>query len=170
MCSSPSTTEARLTIPDQALFLSLKPRYAHSLVDGAKRVELRRIRPRAPVGTIVMVYAASPQRELIGTCVVEAIGDSTPDEIWRLHGPETGLRPADFWTYFQGAQRAVAITVRRPHRFAEVIGLDDLRACWPAFQPPQSFRYLPVSEVADMLRGTRSTLGCPSAFVPAGPW
>jgi predicted transcriptional regulator len=124
------------------LFLSLRPEFAGLLLDGQKTVELRRIRPRAPVGTLVFVYASSPQCELLGVCRVAAIGEASPSTIWNLHGTKTGIRRSDFRTYFQGTTKAVAITVTDPLRLECAISLVQLRAAWANFQPPQSFRYL----------------------------
>jgi predicted transcriptional regulator len=127
---------------DRALFLSLKPAYADLLLDGDKSVELRRIRPRAQPGTLVVVYASSPVRAVVGTCVVEDIGTETPDVIWNLHGPKTGVLRREFDAYFQGTSVAVAISVRHPQRLERVIPLEALRQDLARFTPPQSFRYL----------------------------
>jgi predicted transcriptional regulator len=143
--------EGCMSDTDRVLFLSLRPRFADLLLSGEKTVELRRIRPRAIPGMLVIVYAASPTRAALGTCVVEDIGSSTPTEIWRLHGARTGLRRAEFRDYFANAKRAIAITVTHPRTFAEAVPLELLRSSWLGFQPPQSFRYVSANDVADLL-------------------
>ena len=127
---------------NDVLFLSLRPEYAELLLTGEKTVELRRIRPRAPIGTQILLYASSPQCELVGMCSVEAIGQADPDEIWKLHGSETGIGRSAFRSYFRGASQAVAITVSNPTRLDSPIPLAQLRREWKNFQPPQSFRYV----------------------------
>lgn len=134
------------------LFLSLRPEYAELLLEEVKTVELRRIRPRAPVGTRVLLYAASPQCELVGTCRVADIGEATPDTIWRLHGSQTGIGHKAFRTYFDGTAKAIAITVTDARRFTVPIPLKSLRVEWFDFQPPQSFRYIPENEALMLLR------------------
>lgn len=134
------------------LFLSLRPEYAELLLEEVKTVELRRIRPRAPIGTRVLLYAASPQRELVGTCRVAAIGEATPDAIWRMHGSQTGIGRPAFRAYFRGSARAVAITVTDVVRFKVPVSLESLRLEWLDFQPPQSFRYIPENEASILLR------------------
>lgn len=142
---------------DDVLFLSLRPEYAELLLGGQKTVELRRIRPRAPLGTAVLLYASSPQRELVGTCTVAAIGQATPDQIWRLHGSKTGICLTDFRRYFDGTTQAVAITVTNPRRFDQPISLPRLRSKWMDFQPPQSFRYVSFAD-ATLLLGDQAPL------------
>ena len=134
------------------LFLSLRPEYAELLLEQVKTVELRRIRPRAQVGTRVLLYAASPQCELVGTCRVAAIGEATPDTIWRLHGGQTGIGRQAFRTYFHGTAKAIAITVTDAIRFTTPLPLESMRITWLDFQPPQSFRYIPENEALGLLK------------------
>lgn len=138
---------------ERVVFLSLRPRFAELLLDGGKRVELRRIRPQADPGTLAVIYAASPVRAVLGTCVVEAIGAAAPDDIWRLHGPDTAITWRDFRDYFAGASRAVAITVVQPTRLPHPVPLAQLRGIWGGFQPPQSFRYVTMADVAEFIGG-----------------
>jgi len=151
---------------DRALFLSLKPAYAELVLSGEKTVELRRIRPRAAPGTLVVVYASTPVRAVVGTCIVEAIGSEAPAVIWNLHGQRTGVCRSEFNTYFYGRTIAVAITVGRPHRLERPISLDAVRQGLDCFAPPQSFRYLtPVQ--AMVLVPEQWTAHCIRAGVPA---
>jgi predicted transcriptional regulator len=131
-----------MTVPERALFLSLRPLYAEMILSGSKTVELRRIRPKAEPGSLVIVYASSPVRHILGTCIVEDIGSGTPDEIWRLHGPQTGIAWGVFSNYFIGIDQGVAITVRNARRLDEPIPLDVVRHHLKGFMPPQSFRYI----------------------------
>lgn len=140
---------------DRALFLSLRPCYAELLLAGEKTVELRRIRPRAQPGTVVLVYATSPRCVLAGTCVVASIEAGTPDEIWDLHGAMAAVPHADFASYFAGSDRAVAITVRKPTRLPIEVPLRDLRDALRNFQPPQSFRYVSLKQAEALLGNIR---------------
>lgn len=129
---------------DQALFLSLRPDYAELILSGRKTVELRRIRPRAMPGTLVIVYASSPVRQVLGTCLVKTIGSATPEEIWRLHGPHIGLDWSAVAAYLHGKDRGVAITVTSPRRLDYPIPLTDVRKQLGDSAPPQSFRYVAI--------------------------
>lgn len=136
---------------DRALFLSLKPTYAELLLSGEKSVELRRIRPRAERGTLAIVYAATPVRAVLGTCVVEDIGAGQPRLIWNLHGPQTGVRRSEFDAYFRERSVAVAITMVQPRRLERPIPLSALREDLQPFSPPQSFRYLTAAQAARLV-------------------
>ena len=131
---------------DRALFLSMKPTFADLLLSGGKTVELRRVRPRAPVGTFAIVYASTPVRAVLGACTVAEIGEEHPDIIWDLHGPRTGLRWQEFSEYFRGQNSAVAITVVRPFRLDTPVPLAVLRGGPQGFSPPQSFRYISAAQ------------------------
>lgn len=133
-------------VHDRALFLSLQPQYAAMILDGNKTVELRRIRPKADVGTPVIAYATSPVRSVVGTCEVGSVVGAKPDEIWELHGHSTGIDRARFDEYFLGSETAVAITVVHPVKFATPVLLAELRLNWVGFQPPQSFRYISLED------------------------
>lgn len=138
--------------PDsRALFLSLRPEYAELLLEGRKTVELRRIRPQAPIGTLVLLYASTPRRALLGTCEVASIREASPTAIWNLHGSKTGIGREAFRCYFRGAARAVAITVSNPQRLDHPIPLTQLRGEWINFQPPQSFRYVGLDGISNLL-------------------
>ncbi len=141
-----------MTIADRALLLSLRPMYAEMILAGRKSVELRRIRPRAEAGTLVVVYASSPVRHVLGTCRVIDITEAAPTAIWNLHGPQTGIGRATFRDYFHGVDRGVAISVGAPHRLASPVSLDEMRDLSVTLEPPQSFRYI-ASEVAAALLG-----------------
>jgi predicted transcriptional regulator len=136
------------------LFLSLRPEYAKLLLQEVKTVELRRIRPRASAGTRILLYAASPQCELVGHCRVAEIGQAAPDVIWKLHGSKTGIQLKAYRAYFDGSAKAVAITVENVVSLESPIPLSSLRAKWIDFQPPQSFRYIPMEEAEHLIART----------------
>ncbi len=129
--------------PDsRTLLVSVRPRYAGLLLDGSKTVELRRLRPQAPPGTPVLLYASSPQRQLVGRAQVVRVDSGDPEEIWRLHGPATALTRAEFDNYLLGSATAVAIVLSDIERLSEPRTLAECRRRMGHFQPPQSFRYL----------------------------
>lgn len=132
---------------ERALFLSLRPAYADAIMEGRKRVELRRSRPQSAAGKLAVIYAASPRRAALGVCRVDAIAEATPVEIWRQYGSQTGIAEDTYMAYFKGTDRAVAITLGQPRLFAEPVPLHRLRRQWLGFQPPQVFRYVPVRDI-----------------------
>ena len=125
-----------------ALFLSLRPDFADLILDGVKRVELRRIRPRAFPGTKVLVYATAPTKAVLGGCTVRSVVTADPDEVWELHGALASLDRDGYDQYFAGSQQATAIQLAAPWRLSRPVPLASLRANWDGFNPPQSFRYV----------------------------
>ncbi len=134
---------------DAALFVSLRPRFANALLSGHKTVELRRTRPAAAAaGQLVLLYASSPDRQLIGTAIVVAVHVGSPDEIWSEHGDSTGVSRPEFDRYFEGASLAVAIVVSEAKALVRPRPLAELRRRWRGFRPPQSFRYVEAADIA----------------------
>ncbi len=123
------------------LLLSIKPRFAEAILDGTKTVELRRVQPSVHAGTIVLLYASSPQRELVGTFRVAGLEVDSISAIWDRYGSECGVSEAEFIDYFAGANQAVAILVDSPVRLSSPQSLEILRDRMVGFHPPQSFRY-----------------------------
>ena len=131
---------------DDALFLSLRPEFAELILNGVKKVELRRVRPRAVPGTSVIVYATSPVKAVLGGCRVRSVTTAHPDEVWELHGALASVERDGFDEYFAGAERATAIQLGSPWRLARPVPLSVLRTNWDGFNPPQSFRYVHRSD------------------------
>lgn len=141
--------------PDsRAMFLSIRPRYAAMLIAGTKTVELRRTRPGIEPGSLVVLYASSPRRELVATARVTEIHTATPPEIWSRFASEVGIQRPDYDSYFDGAQHAVAIRLINVEPLSAPLPLSDLRSRIEAFRPPQSFRYLTSRQVAALLPST----------------
>lgn len=133
---------------EPTLFLSLRPRFAELLLSGEKTVELRRVRPAVSGGTPVLLYASSPRMTLVGRAQVAAVEVGPTKQIWREHGPHTGITRKEYDNYFTGLGQAVAIRLVNIHRLQKPRPLTDLRQRLAGFQPPQSYRYLDSAQVA----------------------
>jgi predicted transcriptional regulator len=136
---------------ETALFLSLRPRYAELLLSGRKSVELRRVRPAVPKGATALLYASSPAMTLVGRAEVREIHVGSLEDIWRAHGPQTGINRAEYDSYFAGTENAVAIVLSNIHRLDSPRPLSDLRHRLAGFRPPQSYRYLDHSQVSALI-------------------
>ena len=55
---------------DRMIVLSLRPRFAEAIMAGDKTVELRRTEPKIVVPMRALLYATTPVRALLGTCVI----------------------------------------------------------------------------------------------------
>lgn len=125
-----------------AVLLSIRPKFAELILTGAKSVELRRVRPKIDTGDLILLYASSPVRELIGVCVVACVDVAPASELWERHSRKSGLTRAEFDSYFEGAARSVAILVEGARRVIKPRTLGELRERLPGFVPPQSFSYI----------------------------
>lgn len=127
--------------PTRALVLSLKPRFAEAILGGQKTVELRRVMPRITIPTLALLYAASPERSLVGTCIVRSVARLPTRELWQLHGAKTALSRPEFHAYLAGRDEGVALFLERPIRLPAPIPLHALRRAGN-FRPPQSLAYV----------------------------
>ena len=134
--------EAQTLDTTRMVVLSLKPRFAEAILAGVKTVELRRTVPKIVVPTQALLYAVTPARALLGTCVVTDVVSAELDDLWQEHGPGTGLTYQEFQQYFEGVDAGAALTLAHPQRFGRAIPLQDLRARPRGFRPPQSFAYV----------------------------
>lgn len=124
------------------ILLSIRPRFAELILSGAKSVELRRVRPNVSAGDLILLYASSPVRELVGMCTIAHVDVAPPAELWKRHGQKSGLQRDEFDSYFEGAARSVAISVQGAQRVIKPRTLDELRERLPGFVPPQSYSYI----------------------------
>jgi predicted transcriptional regulator len=143
------------------VLLSVKPKYAHAILSGAKTIELRRVRPSVDVPFQVLLYASSPQMAIVGTVRVNAISEWTPATLWRAHSADAGIDADAYRDYFDGAPRAFALHLSLPTPVVP-IGLDQIRRAVPGFVVPQSYRYLSPS-VVETLMGLADKAARPAA-------
>lgn len=126
---------------DRALLLSVRPRYAYSILDGTKTAEIRRQRPSASPGILVIIYATKPVGAIVGTARIAGVLSGSPADMWRQHHDNTGVTRDEFDTYLSGTETAYLLVLRNVQRLEPLLTLEQIRAA-TAFQPPQSYRYL----------------------------
>ncbi len=127
---------------DRMIVLSLKPRFAEGILAGDKTVELRRTEPKIVVPTQALLYATTPARALLGTCVITNVRSADLAVLWNEYGSRTGLLHHEFQRYFEGVEVGTALTLTQSRPFSRKIPLQDLRATPSSFRPPQSFAYV----------------------------
>ena len=127
---------------DRMIVLSVKPRFARDIIAGNKTVELRRVEPKIVVPTRGLIYATSPERALVGTCIVTAVKSGRLEALWSAFGPKTGLSRQEFLRYFNGVDKGTALTLTQAEPLRREVSLTDLRSRPRGFRPPQSFAYV----------------------------
>ncbi|MFZ2444802.1 MAG: hypothetical protein WAW37_00450 [Syntrophobacteraceae bacterium] len=125
-----------------AVLLSIRPKYAQKIFNGTKTVELRRTCPRVQKGNLVLVYVSSPVKALAGFFKISQIIKETPERLWHLVGPDAGISKPEFDNYYSGAAIGFGICIDRVRRLNNPVSLEWLKVKWPGFLPPQSFCYI----------------------------
>ncbi|NIJ09530.1 putative transcriptional regulator [Sphingomonas vulcanisoli] len=123
--------------PDSDAIISIHPRHANAILDGAKTIELRRRIPYLSIGTRLWIYATRPIGAVIGMATVERIVRGDPEEIWLEFGDQAGIERIDFDAYFDGAQEAIGLILVDVRRNAEHVEIEQLRCLRDRFHPPQ---------------------------------
>lgn len=129
------------------LVLSIRGSYAESILEGKKKVELRRVRPKLESGDIVLIYVPRPVMALVGGFAVKEVIVAQPGQLWRQVGSVSGLTKHQFAEYYSGASVAAGICIDTMWRLEKPVPLAVLRRCWLGFIPPQCFRYLGAKEM-----------------------
>jgi predicted transcriptional regulator len=118
--------------------LPIQPRYANAIIRGEKRVEFRRRRFGREVQYVV-VYASSPIRAIIGYFRISSISEGCPRAIWEEFKHVGGIDHEDYFRYYEGADRAVAIGIERVCVLGSPVPLSRLSG---SLKAPQSYSYL----------------------------
>jgi predicted transcriptional regulator len=134
----------------RALLLSVRPRFAESIITGAKSAEIRRQRPGAQLGTPVVIYATLPIAAVIGTARIAGITAGTPADLWARHHAQVGVSREEFDAYLQGAATAYILLLAESQRLSTPLTLRHLRAT-ADFQPPRSFQYLTRDKLHELV-------------------
>ena len=123
--------------------MSIKPRYAYSVLTGSKKYELRRWSGvRIFRGDVIVLYASGRVRAIVGEFTAGKIMVNTPSAIWRkVSGKNTGIG-REAWRYIAGSKKAMAIEVLNPIVYPRPFTLDEVREIIPGWNPPLSFKVL----------------------------
>jgi predicted transcriptional regulator len=136
----------------ESVLMSIRPVYVEQVLAGTKTVELRRVRPKISVGQVVLVYASSPVKAIVGWCTVGSIECGAPDLLWPKVRRCAGVTRHEYRDYFEGATVAAGIGLESARRFEKAMTLQVIQSRWPAFRVPQSYRYLSATLSSDGAR------------------
>ena len=151
------------------IVLSLKEKYANAILGGGKTVELRRTTPRmGELPAAALLYAVSPVKALLGTCVVTDIQSGDLSALWAEHGPRTGVSSDEFERYFEGLESGAAILLSGAERLVPHVPLHEMRSLVEGFRPPQSFCYVDA-QTGGLLTGGRTPAGLGAGALSGAP-
>ncbi len=130
-----------------SIVMSIRPKYVEKILGGSKTVELRRVRPKKiDKGALVLIYASSPTKSLVGAFKVDAILEASISELWDQVKNHAGISYEDYLNYYRGSSIGVGIFFTDIWVFQEPIPLNHLQQ-QSDFLPPQSFRYANTLEL-----------------------
>lgn len=126
-----------------AILLSVKPKFASLIVDGSKRVELRRSIPAQRVGTIA-IYSSSPVQSIVALVDVKETIEASPTKLWDISkGNGGGLTKAELLAYFESKKTGFALMLENVRVFKKPVSPTKI---FKSFAAPQSFKYLSAKE------------------------
>jgi predicted transcriptional regulator len=164
------------------ILVSIKPKYAHQILSGAKLVEIRKKFSNRWIGRRAVLYASSPEKALVGEATVSSVTSGHPADIWARFGPSIGCSSGEFEAYVGSATKVSAIELDDAVPYKQPIGLAQVSHLVEAdLRPPQSFCDLRLDDeesawakavsVASLLHGNfgrvKSHLTSPQNQIPS---
>lgn len=138
----------------QALLLSIKEPWASMILDGSKRVELRRRRPRSSGYKYLIIYVPAPRHCIVGVAAMEEVIEDDVEALWRRVRRVSGLDRREFRSYFAGCRRGFAIRLGKVMRVRTPVTLASIRRIEPGFSP-QGYQYLSADRLGSAVRSLR---------------
>ena len=129
----------------KSVLLSVRPRFARSLMTGTKTAEVRRRFPNLEPGTELFIYSSSPERAVIGTLILNGINQLNIADVWATFGKQIEIESTELDAYLEGSIKASILGVRNPDLWDAPVSLSDLREK-VGLEPPQSWRYLDANQ------------------------
>ncbi len=122
------------------LLMTLRPPYAERVLEGRKRIEIRRKFSPRWKGHRFVIYASSPVQRLVGEACIADVSVDHPDRVWTRWSTQIGCTRAEYEAYTRGADRVFAIHLSGATRYEEPIGLQEARQlAGERIRPPQSY-------------------------------
>jgi predicted transcriptional regulator/GNAT superfamily N-acetyltransferase len=91
------------------LVFSIRPTFADRIINGRKKVEVRRRFSNKWRGATALLYASSPLRQFVGEAIICDIITGPPETIWSDWKEELGCTSDEFGSYCCGAPQVSAI-------------------------------------------------------------
>lgn len=122
------------------VLLSIKPKYVEKILDGEKRYEFRKKGFKNPEEVDkIYIYSTSPEKKIVGYFVLDEMIEDKPENLWKRYKDHSGIEKEDFFEYYKGKEKGVAMKINRIEGFKEPI---DPYENLSDFAAPQSFYYV----------------------------
>lgn len=119
------------------ILLSINPEHIENIMNGNKLFEYRKVRCRSEVDIIIM-YATSPVRKIVGEVDVIDVIIDTPKQVWELTSEFAGISKKFYDKYYQNKEIAVAYSLGDVRNYKNPLTLADFGISFA----PQSFVYV----------------------------
>ena len=137
---------------NRKVLLSVKPKYAHLIFLGRKKIEVRKRIPKWGKKDLVFVYASYPTKKILGVVNVAKKEVDTISELWEKIRMRVAISKEEYDNYFVGHKNGVGIYLENVQSFGRPISLDQLRSAFDEFVVPQSYRYLSQREAKKIMK------------------
>lgn len=120
------------------LLISIKPEYVNDILNGVKKYEYRRVKPKRKDISKLVIYSTSPVKKVVGEVEVIEILDLPPEELWKRTSCDSGISKSFYDKYYDGKEKAYAFKLGNVIQYEIPKNLDDVGIDFV----PQSFLYL----------------------------
>ena len=121
---------------DAHAMMSIKPRFASSILAGQKTVELRRCFMNLPKGSKLWIYSTLPVGAMVAVATLHQTIRDIPAELWMKYNDRIGIPRCEFDAYFEGCKLGVALELCDVKKIAPV-KLDKIQEIRGIRQMPQ---------------------------------
>ena len=120
------------------VILSIKPKYAHKILEGKKTYELRKnIFKNSEIKT-VLIYASAPISKIIGEFQIDNIVHLELEELWNTVKEKAEVDRDFFDEYFETKAKGYAIRIKDVKKYKNSIDISEKYG----IKAPQSFAYV----------------------------
>lgn len=138
---------------DFDLVMSIHPEFAKNILNGKKKVEIRRQFSTKWVGSKTLIYSTRPVNSFVGAFYISNVVADTPNEIWKNFSTEIGCSKNDFENYTNGKDKVYAIILNDSYEFKAPILRSNLSSLAKKdIRAPQSYaRFIENSELEEAI-------------------
>ena len=121
----------------RVIILSIYPKYVHAILQGIKRVELRKNGVPEDIDYIVF-YSTSPDQAILGYAQVKTCVVAPPEQLWEEYYDVAGIEQNAFQQYFSNCSVGKCYLLENPCALLHPMTLSEIGMQ----MPPQSFAYV----------------------------
>lgn len=118
------------------IMLSIKPEYAHRILDGSKKYEFRKHLGKDV--SAIIIYSTAPEKKIIGEVNVIGTLEMTKTELWEKTKSASGISREKFREYYRDCSKACAYVLGSVKEYPEPKTLEE----YGLSLAPQSFIYI----------------------------